>query len=75
MQDNMGDEKKKKQVIDWLEKEKKMMEELPDLEMEEKTKRLRQVCFKLNYKKRKVVMNDRTIAAADSSSSSSSSRH
>lgn len=32
-----------------------MIEDLPDLQMEEKTKRLRQACFKANYKKRKLM--------------------
>ncbi|CAH9095810.1 unnamed protein product, partial [Cuscuta epithymum] len=30
--------------------------ECPDTEMEEKTKKLRQACFKANYKKRKLVI-------------------
>lgn len=31
------------------------MEEIPDLQLEEKTKRLRQAFFKANYKKRKLM--------------------
>lgn len=31
------------------------MEEIPDLKLEDKTKRLRQACFKANYKKRKTM--------------------
>ncbi|XP_031264011.1 protein RKD1-like [Pistacia vera] len=50
-----GTEGKLKEAIKVLEREKKMMEELPDLQMEEKTKRLRQACFKANYKKRKLM--------------------
>ncbi|XP_052732383.1 protein RKD1-like [Vigna angularis] len=42
-------------AIDMLEKEKSMVEEKPDLELEDKTRRLRQACFKANYKKRKLM--------------------
>ncbi|XP_059315670.1 protein RKD3-like [Lycium ferocissimum] len=44
-----------KDVIDSLEEEKKRMEEIPDMELEEKTKKLRQSCFKANHKKRKLM--------------------
>lgn len=37
-----------------LEQERKLMEEMPDIQLEEKTKKLRQACFKANYKKRKL---------------------
>ncbi|KAL3819410.1 hypothetical protein ACJIZ3_005315 [Penstemon smallii] len=43
------------------------MEELPDLQLEDKTKRLRQACFKANYKRRKLM------GLVDGSSSKSSS--
>ncbi|OMO93618.1 Plant regulator RWP-RK [Corchorus olitorius] len=36
-----------------LEEHKKMLEKLPDMELTERTKRLRQACFKANYKKRR----------------------
>ncbi|CAJ1975291.1 unnamed protein product [Sphenostylis stenocarpa] len=42
-------------AIEMLEKEKSMVEEMPDLELEDKTRRLRQACFKANYKKRKLM--------------------
>ncbi|XP_030521479.1 uncharacterized protein LOC115734721 [Rhodamnia argentea] len=42
-------------VVNLLELEKKLMEEIPDIQLEDKTKRLRQACFKANYKKRKLV--------------------
>jgi len=42
-------------AIEMLEKEKSMVEERPDLELEDKTRRLRQACFKANYKKRKLM--------------------
>ncbi|KAG7023194.1 Protein RKD2, partial [Cucurbita argyrosperma subsp. argyrosperma] len=41
-------------VLKILENEKKLMEERPDLQLEDNTKRLRQACFKANYKKRKL---------------------
>ncbi|CAN4086333.1 unnamed protein product [Withania somnifera] len=50
-----GMEQKLKDVIKLLEQEKKKMEEIPDRELEEKTKRLRQACFKANYKRRKLM--------------------
>ncbi|XP_059285092.1 protein RKD1-like [Lycium ferocissimum] len=36
-------------------REKKRMEEIPDMELEEKTKRLRQYCFRANHKKRRLM--------------------
>ncbi|XP_028806660.1 protein RKD4-like [Neltuma alba] len=36
-----------------LEKHKKLMEKLPDIELSERTKKLRQACFKANYKRRR----------------------
>lgn len=48
-------EQKLKDVIKLLEKEKRKMEEIPDMELEEKTKRLRQACFKANYKRRRLM--------------------
>lgn len=44
---------KLKNALEMLEKEKRMIEELPDLEFEDKTKRLRQACFKANHKRKK----------------------
>lgn len=57
-------EGKLREAIEILERERKMMEEVPDLQLEDKTKRLRQACFKVNYKKRKMM------TMSDSSSSS-----
>ncbi|KAJ1401612.1 RWP-RK domain [Sesbania bispinosa] len=51
-----GSDEKIRNVIEILEKEKKMLEEMPDLELEENTKRLRQACFKANYKKRRLMV-------------------
>ncbi|KAJ0048701.1 hypothetical protein Pint_16117 [Pistacia integerrima] len=66
-----GTEGKLKEAIKVLEREKKMMEELPDLQMEEKTKRLRQACFKANYKKRKLMGMGMMDSMQGSSSGSS----
>lgn len=38
-----------------LKREKRKVEEMPDLELEDNTRRLRQACFKANYKKRKLM--------------------
>ncbi|KAL3570543.1 hypothetical protein D5086_027792 [Populus alba] len=37
-----------------LEEHKRLIEKLPDLELTERTKKLRQACFKANYKKRRL---------------------
>nr|XP_027122331.1 protein RKD3-like [Coffea arabica] len=50
-----GAERKFREAIDILEHEKKMLEEIPHLQLEDNTKRLRQACFKANYKKRKLM--------------------
>ncbi|KAF7850547.1 hypothetical protein BT93_L5298 [Corymbia citriodora subsp. variegata] len=44
-----------RKVVNLLELEKRLMEEFPDVQLEDKTKRLRQACFKANYKKRRLV--------------------
>lgn len=38
-----------------LEKQKKLLEKIPGMELNEETKRLRQACFKSNYKKRRLI--------------------
>lgn len=43
------------EAIKLLEMEKKQVEEIPDVELEDATKRLRQACFKANYKKRRLM--------------------
>lgn len=48
-------EEKLRNAIEVLAKEKKLMEEMPDLQLEDNTKRLRQACFKANCKKRKLM--------------------
>ncbi|VVA91349.1 unnamed protein product [Arabis nemorensis] len=44
---------KLKKALEKLEEEKRTIEESPDLEFEDKTKRLRQACFKANHKRKK----------------------
>ena len=41
-------EEKLRSAIEILEREKKVLEEMPDTELEDTTKRLRQACFKAN---------------------------
>ncbi|KAM7269344.1 hypothetical protein ACFE04_024841 [Oxalis oulophora] len=53
--DGEHSQRKLKEVVDLLEMEKKYIEEIPDLQLHEKTKRLRQAYFKANYKKRKLT--------------------
>ncbi|CAL5201888.1 unnamed protein product [Lathyrus oleraceus] len=54
-QGNESDEKIRN-AVEILKKEMKMVEEKPDLQLEENTKRLRQACFKANYKKRRLMV-------------------
>ncbi|KAG2675595.1 hypothetical protein I3760_12G012000 [Carya illinoinensis] len=61
-------EAKLRDAIEILEREKKLLEEIPDMQLEDNTKRLRQACFKANYKKRKLG------GLMDFQSSSSSNR-
>ncbi|MED6155778.1 hypothetical protein PIB30_008362 [Stylosanthes scabra] len=41
--------------VEMLEQETKMMEKIPGMELTKETKRLRQACFKANYKKRRFL--------------------
>ncbi|KAI5430509.1 hypothetical protein KIW84_034914 [Lathyrus oleraceus] len=38
-----------------LEKQKKLLEKIPGMELNEEPKKLRQACFKSNYKKRRLI--------------------
>ncbi|KAL3617963.1 hypothetical protein CASFOL_038284 [Castilleja foliolosa] len=60
----MGNEKGKT-AIDVLEQQKKKIVEIPDMELEYETKRLRQQCFKANYKRRR-MMNEMDVCASSS---------
>ncbi|KAJ0961117.1 hypothetical protein J5N97_000932 [Dioscorea zingiberensis] len=44
-----------------LEEQQRLMEENPEMEMNERTKKLRQACFKANYKKRKAMQSPNCI--------------
>ncbi|XP_030494733.2 protein RKD2-like [Cannabis sativa] len=57
---NEENDSRYKQYIELLEREKKLVEEVPDVELNEGTKRLRQACFKNNYKKRKMITTTTT---------------
>ncbi|KAL7234536.1 hypothetical protein ACSBR1_018031 [Camellia fascicularis] len=67
-----GAEGNLREAIEILEQEMKMMEEDPDMQLEDGTKRLRQACFKANYKKRK-LMGTMNLIEMDSPSFSFSS--
>ncbi|KAK6926025.1 RWP-RK domain [Dillenia turbinata] len=41
------------QEVEMLEEHKRMLEKVPEMELTERTKKLRQACFKANYKKRR----------------------
>ncbi|GFP99396.1 protein rkd1 [Phtheirospermum japonicum] len=61
-------EGKLKEYLRVLEQEKKLLEEIPDLQLEVATKRLRQAFFKANYKKRKLMgMVDSSSAKSEPS--------
>ncbi|XP_054820784.1 protein RKD1-like [Prosopis cineraria] len=57
-------EEKLRNALEILAKEKKLMEEMPDLQLEDNTKRLRQACFKANYKKRKLMGSSAELESA-----------
>ncbi|KAG9139047.1 hypothetical protein Leryth_026566 [Lithospermum erythrorhizon] len=42
--------------VEMLEEHKRLLEDVPELELNEETKKLRQVCFKANYKKRRSML-------------------
>lgn len=58
-----GDENTR-EALRILEQEKRLVEEVPDIELEKNTKRLRQAYFKANYKKRRVERNDPQLIAS-----------
>ncbi|CAA0820841.1 Protein RKD1 [Striga hermonthica] len=53
--EGLSEEGKLREHLQILEQEKRLLEEIPDMEMEDTTKRLRQAFFKANYKKRKLM--------------------
>jgi len=48
-------EEQMRAVVEMLQQEKQLLEQRPYVQLEEKTKRLRQACFKANYKKRRLL--------------------
>ncbi|XP_047065839.1 protein RKD3-like [Lolium rigidum] len=50
-----NDEEQLRAMVEMLEQERKLLEQKPCVELKDKTKRLRQACFKANYKKRRVL--------------------
>lgn len=60
----MGEAKIIGNAIEILEQEKKQVEKEPATQLEEKTKRLRQACFKANYKKRRHMELEEPQASA-----------
>ncbi|GJN29217.1 hypothetical protein PR202_gb17417 [Eleusine coracana subsp. coracana] len=42
-------------LVEMLQREKQLLEQRPYVQLEEKTKKLRQACFKANYKKRRLL--------------------
>uniref|UniRef100_A0A0E0L9L9 RWP-RK domain-containing protein n=1 Tax=Oryza punctata TaxID=4537 RepID=A0A0E0L9L9_ORYPU len=42
-------------LVEMLQEERRLLEQKPYVQLEEKTKRLRQACFKANYKKRRLL--------------------
>ncbi|CAA3009461.1 Hypothetical predicted protein [Olea europaea subsp. europaea] len=64
-------EGKLRDAIHILEQKRKLMEEVPDLQLADKTKRLRQACFKVNYKKRKLMAGMPSMISKSKSAGSS----
>ncbi|XP_010462778.1 PREDICTED: protein RKD1-like [Camelina sativa] len=62
-------EDKLRNALEKLEKEKETIEKLPDLKFEDKTKRLRQACFKANHKRKRRHGISMSITSSFSSSS------
>ncbi|KAM0876582.1 hypothetical protein ACQ4PT_036095 [Festuca glaucescens] len=50
-----NDEEQLRAMVEMLEQERRLLEQKPCVELKDKTKRLRQACFKANYKKRRVL--------------------
>ncbi|CAD6337139.1 unnamed protein product [Miscanthus lutarioriparius] len=49
------DEEQLRAVVEMLQQEKQLLEQRPYVQLDEKTKRLRQACFKNSYKKRRLL--------------------
>ncbi|KAE8658296.1 Protein RKD1 [Hibiscus syriacus] len=69
-----GSDRKLREAMEVLGRERKMLESMPDMKLEDKTKRLRQACFKANYKKRKLMMEQQSPPLVSSSDTTASSQ-
>ncbi|EHA8588183.1 protein RKD1-like [Cocos nucifera] len=61
---DVGEAKTIRSAVEILEQERKLVEKEPATQLEEKTKRLRQACFKANYKKRRHMAVEEPQASA-----------
>ncbi|XP_019710662.2 protein RKD1-like [Elaeis guineensis] len=61
---DVGETKIIRSALEILEQERKLVEKEPATQLEEKTKRLRQACFKANYKKRRHMELEEPQASA-----------
>lgn len=52
---SMGEGTNVGQELERLQQQRKLMVENPEMQLTEGTKRLRQACFKANYKKRRLI--------------------
>ncbi|EEE65377.1 hypothetical protein OsJ_20684 [Oryza sativa Japonica Group] len=50
-----NNEEQLRMLVEMLQEERRLLEQKPYVQLEEKTKRLRQACFKANYKKRRLL--------------------
>uniref|UniRef100_A0ACD5ZUT0 Uncharacterized protein n=1 Tax=Avena sativa TaxID=4498 RepID=A0ACD5ZUT0_AVESA len=50
-----NDDEQLRAMVETLEQERRLLEQKPCVELKDTTKRLRQACFKANYKKRRVL--------------------
>ncbi|KAI5071138.1 hypothetical protein GOP47_0013389 [Adiantum capillus-veneris] len=60
-------------AVEELEKQKKEMQECPGIQLPERTKRLRQACFKASYRKRRQALTDPSADHHDNALGSNSS--
>ncbi|KAG8076364.1 hypothetical protein GUJ93_ZPchr0006g41930 [Zizania palustris] len=60
-------EEQLRMLVETLQQERKLLEQKPCVELEEKTKRLRQACFKASYKKRRLLAPEAGEASASPS--------
>ncbi|KAH9299709.1 hypothetical protein KI387_031391, partial [Taxus chinensis] len=59
------------QAVEILKEQKRLMEEIPGIELDERTKRLRQACYKADFKKRRAAQNSTSTSTCSINSNSS----